>query len=471
MRRPSLSVPIISCLFLSSFWVSLNTAALAQDAFGSGPGGGVDGFYSGDYAYGTQTSVTGVNSPTLEGETNGTIAPYNLEGLIRLPRDEYDKLVTLPAPRILLGAALTDLTTREIAAEEEVAPPDFPPLPRSISLPAGVTNQACHYPSREEFAVPGGLSDGWNMGGTAYSDRRAVLAGAAPVVSGTTDLFIEQSLLDYIMKVGEMCGNNEDYNCRLGALGLKMMYQYKLPELAFPMSGNEMDLEIRELKRALRFRENIAKIPAVTASCAARAKNAERLENCGKPFEALVERLRIVEISDDGPSRYYLARLYRRIGEKKLAFETLKEALEAKWKPRDRAILGQAHSLVGAILLDASHSASRINNRELHLLRLRNASIAFRRALIIDPQDAQAQDGLLRVAKEAVAADPSFDNYLCLAGANLLAGNTERAQIAYDECAEINAGDPRLRQARSIIKFAGRSGQASWGVATHISRK
>lgn len=465
-RRLALSVSMLSLL------AYLPIAALpcqAQDAFGSGPGGGgttEDTFTS--YTLGSQGYY---QMPTLQGETNGTITLLDAEanGLNRLPRDEYDKLVTLAAPRVLLGAALTDMTTREIAAEENVAPPIFPPMPRSISLPADISAGNCHYPRGEEYGGTKVGEDGWNLGSTAYATRRAVLSGAAPVVSATDDVYIDQPLLDRIMHVNELCANNADYPCRLSALGLQMMHEFKIPEMSFPLP-TDFDVQIRELKKTLTFRENIAKKPASSANAAARAKEASNLEKQGKLFAALVERLRVVEMADDGPSRLQLAKLYGKIGEKKLAYETIKEALEANWSSKDRNLMGQAHGLAGAILLDASRNASRNNYRDLSLLRLKIASIECKKALIINPNNQQAQQDMLKIAKLAVASDPSFDNNLYLAGACLLSGDIERAQFAYDQCAEINAGDPRLKQARSLVKYVQSTQLANAGKAkTHLA--
>lgn len=462
----SLSGALLSAALLSASLSLSASPCLAQDAFGCGPGGGpVDTFSTGGYGY-PVTTVEGENygdsftsgeyptAPTLQGETNGTIEMQDEEdrGMARLPRPEYEKLVTLPAPRVLLGAATGDLTTREIAAEEEVAPPIFPPMPKAITLPPSVHPGQSYIPKVEEFGYAQINDGGWNLGSTAYATRRGLVNGKPMDISVMEDVYIDKALLARIMDVNELCSNNEDYLCRLSALGLQMLHQFSIPELTFA-TPTDSDPEIRELKRTLTFRENIAKKPASKANAATRAKEATSLEKQGKLFAALVERLRVVEMLNDGPSRYHLAKLYGKLGERKLAFETLREALEANWASKDRMLLGQAHGLAGAMLLDASRSASRNNHSELSLLRLKIASIECRKALIINPRDQQAQQDLLKIAKIAVTNDNSFDNNLCLAGAYMLSGEVERAQVAYDQCAEISANDPRLKQARSIVKY------------------
>lgn len=495
-RRLALSVPIVSLpaslsviaarslsgVLLSAALVSASLSlsaspCLAQDAFGWGPGdGAVDTFSTGGYGY-PATTVEGENygdsfsspgdsftsgcslqplplAPTLHGMTWGRVDPLDLEsqGMVRLPRKEYENLVTLPSPRSLLGASSSDLTTREVAGEDEVAPPIFPPMPKSITLPSYVSPQKSYIVQSDEFSYSGMREAGWNLGSTAHMVRHGFVDGKPVDISVMQDVIIDKALLERIMSVNELCSNNEDYQCRVGALGMQMLHEFSIPELKFAFT-DESNGEIRELKRTLAFRESIAKIPASNLSASARSNLAASLEKRNKPYVALVERLRVVEMANDGPSRYYLAKLYGKIGEKKLAFETLREAVESSWGPKDRALLGQTHALLGAMLLDASRNASRSNHPELALLRLKIASIECKKALIINPNNQQAQQDMLKIAKQAVTSEPSFDNNLYLAGAYLLNGDLDRAQYSYDQCAEISAGDPRLKQARSLVKY------------------
>ncbi len=73
--------------------VSFAAPALAQDAFGSGPGGGVSSAEDSRGVAGTQafdTNTTGSQTqqlnlgaaPTLQGATNGTIAPQGVEATV-----------------------------------------------------------------------------------------------------------------------------------------------------------------------------------------------------------------------------------------------------------------------------------------------------------------------------------------------------------------------------------------------------
>ena len=73
--------------------VSCSAPAFAQDAFGSGPGGGVDSATQSNGVAGTQaynTNTTGAQTqqlnlgaaPTLQGATNGTIAPQGVEATV-----------------------------------------------------------------------------------------------------------------------------------------------------------------------------------------------------------------------------------------------------------------------------------------------------------------------------------------------------------------------------------------------------
>ncbi|CAN5565086.1 hypothetical protein BH11CYA1_BH11CYA1_48880 [soil metagenome] len=482
--RRSYSFVCLRILVSTSCLVSFSYPVHAQDAFGSG--------YQvypteGDYFY-TYTGATGTQQvdlrdpavlrqmPTLQGSTNGVLVPKlqgvpggSCESIVegensaidarvgdRMPRDQYDKLVTMPDPRDMLGASICDLTVRDMAGEEEPAPANLPPMPRAISLPVGVSADTVHIPRGEEFGASVINFTNWNLGSTAYSVRRRVAASGTPSVDGSDDIYIDKDLMEHIMDVGSKCGANDDYTTRIAALGLKYSHPecrtVVAPDFLIDVQSKLDPPEIQELKRTLSFREHVAAIPASTLNPAQRASLAAKLEGEHKLFDALVERLSVVDANSDGPSRYYLARLYCQINENKLAYETLKEALEGNWKKSERPILQKTYNLIGNILLTASRKAERLGHHDLSLLRLRNASVALRRAIVLDPNDENAVDGLLKIAKQAIVANPGFDNYLLLGSAQMLFGDREKAELSYSQCAQLSPNDPRLRLAKVYKK-------------------
>ncbi len=442
---------------LSAFSLSLVPDVAAQDSFAS----------SQDDTRASSQDDTRYNSsapdagdvfiyqgapPVLQGMTNGAFKAVNGD---RMPRDQYDKLVSMPDPRVLLGASLCDLTMRDLAAEEEIAPANFPPMPNALVLPANFNVANVHLPVGEEFGAPVGNFARWNLGSTAYVVRRRVSGTPVPI-DGDDDIYIEKDLMERILDVGAKCGANVDYGNRVSALGLKYAHpecrDVVAPDYLIEVQSTLDRPEIAELKRTLSFRENVAREPASSLNPAQRAELAAKYESENRPFDALEERLCVVDANNDGTSRYYLARLYFSINERKLAYETLKEALESNWKKSERPVLQASYNLFGNILLMASRSAERNGLHDLSLLRLRNASVAFRRAVILNPSDENAVDGLLKVAKQAIAANPCFDNYLLLGSAQMLFGDIEKAELSYAQCALLSANDPRLKQARQFKK-------------------
>ena len=117
------------------------------------------------------------------------------------------------------------------------------------------------------------------------------------------------------------------------------------------------------LEAMAQFKQSLNQTKASTASPAQRAHLADRLEAQGLYYDALVERLRCVDLLDSGPSRYKLANLYLLMGEKKMAFETLKEATENHWSSAERDDLIATHIMLGDVLFDSAKDALRKGDR------------------------------------------------------------------------------------------------------------
>jgi tetratricopeptide (TPR) repeat protein len=432
-------------------------AAFAQDAFNCV---GKDEIIQGvntDYRHyieGTNTSGDAFDSqvgmqvaPQLQGATNGTMRPVD--------EDDYRRESRMPNGRVMLGESLCDLTTREIAADDEAPPPDFPPMPKRISIPKVVTELKAkeklardNYDNERPIKGPENYWDRENYSNVG-DDRVFSLRGTSKYVSRNT--------IHEASKVNLDASNNPDFTAHLAAMSLKMQNEAR-PKNFFEQTaeivGKVTRTEPDDYTKMIEFKKSLTKIKESNATPVERAQLADKLEKSGRYYDALVERLRCVDLLDDGPSRFYLARVYTYMGEKKLAFETLKDAVEQSWSPSDRDLLIECHILLGDYLFDSAKEALRSGNAELNILRLRNASVSYRRAATMDRGNKKATWGLIKVAREAVSVDPSFDNYLLLGGAYLIAGDLDKAQVAYDECAELSPDNAQLKQARMIYQLA-----------------
>lgn len=370
-----------------------------------------------------------------------------------MARRLFNEQVTLPDGRDVLGLSICDLTCNRIALEEANVPADFPPLPKCIKIPDGITSESIRRPIPELFSKWPRSKAGWNLGRiTASAADMAGYSGSAPL-DKDLDVIIPGSLMAKIGRVSSLASENSDYDCRLAVLGLQYQHEYRVKSVA-ELNSDSLDVrktaEVAMLERVLRFKELLAaKIPT-TGTVKVREARAAQLEAVGSIYEALFERLKIEEMIANGPSHFRVAILYRSIGEDKLAFEKLKEAVESDWPKADAHLLASANKELADILMKAYGTAVKVGNRDLALGRLRNASRAYRQSFLLNTNDTAALEGLKRTAHIATIEEPCFDNYLMLGSAQLLSGQLEKAQEAYKQCAVYNPNDPLLKQARKV---------------------
>ncbi len=473
---------------------SIANSVMAQDAFGSGPGGGDTRFQTFTVGSGGPTFVWGVNesspedydyaddpeyadslgqAPALQGRTNGWIYPSAMGSqaqllgssgdtssteLVRIPRAEFKKLVEMPDGLDLLGLSFCDQTCLEIAAQEPNSP-DAMLTPRAVSLSQASKGARSSYEGNN-FQKWGTSLSGWNLGVYVDPERRA--PGEAAVVDGRLDKFIEPTLLAEVMRVGEICGNNPDYQARLAAYGLKYRRHFRersAKEVALDASdavSSKGDSEIALLKRVLRVKTELAAIKPRSEDPGKRMQSAEKFEREGNYYEALVDRLRLEEMQDDAVSRYRVAVLYRELGEHKLAYEKVKEALECQFKPSEKSLQCKANILAGDILMEAVKEADRHGSLAISQARLRNATAAYRRACLLCPFDTAVGSRLLKAARLAEAMESNVENKLMLVGAYRYAGDSESAQNLLDELVASAGGDIRVKQIRYAMQITRR---------------
>ena len=447
---------LASCLSISSVAViALSPTAMAQDAFGSSEqlrSDKVEFSSRGQGLDDTTVSPQGSDSQGADTDQFTGVCPGSSES-IRMARRLFNEQVTLPDGRDVLGLSICDLTCNRIALEEAPVPADFPPLPKCIKIPDGITSESIRRPIPELFSKWPSTRAGWNLGRmTASAAETAGYRGPAPL-DKDLDVVIPGSLMAKIGRVSSLASENPDYDCRLAVLGLQYQHEYRvkpIAELNSDSLDNGKSPEVAMLERVLRFKEILAaKIPT-TGTVKVREARATQLEAAGSTYEALFERLKIEEMIANGPSHFRVALLYRSIGEDKLAFEKLKEALESDWPRADAHLLASANKELADILMKAYGTAVKVGNRDLALGRLRNASTAYRQSFLLNTDDTAALEGLKRTAHIATVEEPCFDNYLMLGGAQLLSGQLVKAQEAYKQCAALNPNNPLLKQARKV---------------------
>lgn len=441
--------------------------AIAQDAFGTGEKFDYSYGYPTPYATGTQT-----NSPELDGFTCGHIGPtseyttitgvntsgsmsLNQEGVstingefVPIREREFRKCTRLPDARALLGESICDLSDRPIACDEVKAPKGFPPMPKQITVGRFQDAEVHHDADSEpvNFRIPINLSGkGPLFSLPSQGDQRNL----------PPEIMVPASTIQALSDANQLASDNPDFDCRFAAYCMQLQHTGSVPTyLDGPMSilRQAVGAEPNAIIAMANLKTAIAKIPPSPKSAPERAVLAAKLESQRKYYDALVERLRVAEMTSDGPSKLRLADLYMTLKENKLGFETLREAAE-NWSGGDKLQLAEVHEKMGNHIFSLANEAKKRGNVALGLVRLRNASACYRRALCLNPQKVECAQSLVRVCREACCFDQSYENQLMLGGALLLGGNLDKAEEAYNECARIR-NDGRLGEARQVLAAA-----------------
>ncbi|MBY0358993.1 MAG: hypothetical protein K2W82_13405 [Candidatus Obscuribacterales bacterium] len=164
---------------------------------------------------------------------------------------------------------------------------------------------------------------------------------------------------------------------------------------------------------------------------------------------AIVEWRKCVKMKDDPLSHAELGRVLLKSGKDVDGYEQLRIAVGRVDWPTDQKIeLAACHRQLADMLKDYAYKARKRGKGTLGMKRLANAGIEYRRAVTLNPADAQAIKGFLEVAREAVAIRPSFDNHLMLGAAYLLAADFPHAQMEYLQCYKLDPKRPELATAR-----------------------
>jgi tetratricopeptide (TPR) repeat protein len=174
---------------------------------------------------------------------------------------------------------------------------------------------------------------------------------------------------------------------------------------------------------------------------------AETADSSGEYEMAIVEYRKCVKMTDSGQDHAGLGRVLIKAGKPVDGYAALRTAVNKDWGT-NRQDLGAAHRQLGDLLKEYAFTAKNTGRGTIGMKRLLNAGTEYRRAVTLNPADADAIRSFVEIAKEAVAIKPSFDNYLMLGGAYVLAGDFPHAKMCYEQCYKVDSQRTELPKAR-----------------------
>lgn len=181
-----------------------------------------------------------------------------------------------------------------------------------------------------------------------------------------------------------------------------------------------------------------------------RRQVATDMEVSGHFEDAIVEYRKIIKMEDSGKSHADLGYVFLKADKVVDGYQELRNAVQKNWttSKEDRIALAAVHLKLADILKDFAYKARDRGAGTLGMRRLLNAAQEYRRAVTLNKDNADAVQGLIECSREACALRPTFDNYLMLGGAYLLAGDFAHAKIAYEMCYKIDRTRTELGPAR-----------------------
>lgn len=179
-----------------------------------------------------------------------------------------------------------------------------------------------------------------------------------------------------------------------------------------------------------------------------RERLGEEADIHGNYEEAIVQYRKLVRMRDDGPAHAALGRVLLKAGKPVDGYAELRIAVGKTWEGKDKNDLAACHRQLGQLLYDYALTAKNRGKGTLGMKRLWNAIIELRRAVTINPADGTALQLLVECSREGVAIQATFDNYLMLGGAYLLAGDFAHAKLCYEQCFKLDPRNPALGAAR-----------------------
>jgi len=185
---------------------------------------------------------------------------------------------------------------------------------------------------------------------------------------------------------------------------------------------------------------------------------AEDLDGKGMYEDAIVEYRKVVKMEDSGKSHADLGYVLMKADKPVDGYSELRIAVQKPWKNDQIIELSQAHRKLAEVLLDYAYKARDRGDGTKGMRRLINAVTEYKRAVTLNPADAEATRGFTESVRECCALRPTFDNELMLGGAYLLGHDFNHAKMAYELCYKIDPRRTELQQAR----LAYHKGVATW---------
>lgn len=343
-----------------------------------------------------------------------------------------------------------DPTLREISAAEPIVPPTFPPFPKRGEI----------YSDLNEISVSNSNRRGKPKDGSALFIQAQQSHSEANRLAGEGKFQEAVAESERCFKFFPYLEDNKtalSANCLALARNIKNKDRVRAQQLlrraifVDPQNADAFELLDELIKVDGRNRNTLE----------VRQQAAEQFDSAKDAEAAVVERLKCVGISPSGKNFYLLGKAYEKAKCDLETYNALKDAVK-EGTDLDKSELAECHLRLARILTEAANRAADRNCRELNLLRLRNASVEYRRAVSFDPQNTQAIDEFIKVARELESATPAFDNNLMLGSAYLLRWDFDHAKQCYDELAEEFANHPKVNKAQEAFAFAcAKTGKAS----------
>jgi tetratricopeptide (TPR) repeat protein len=185
---------------------------------------------------------------------------------------------------------------------------------------------------------------------------------------------------------------------------------------------------------------------------------AEDLDGKGMYEDAIVEYRKVVKMEDSGKSHADLGYVLMKADKPVDGYSELRIAVQKPWKNDQIIELSQCHRKLAEVLLDYAYKARDRGDGTKGMRRLINAVTEYKRAVTLNPADAEAIRGFTESVRECCALRPTFDNELMLGGAYLLGHDFNHAKMAYELCYKVDPRRTELQQAR----LAYHKGVATW---------
>jgi TonB family protein len=366
-------------------------------------------------------------SERLKHKRRSAYAYWIAEDIKGKPVVSEDPGYSLYAPK----GELSEILLSNYAMPMPEAPKNFPPIPKSIDLAAFVD------------------------GGASESASKKATNGTAspPSLTGTDTILDAKNAEAEIRRLsGQLAHNSNEQTLRVKQSVLLVQYGNAIRAKSVPLAASK-------------YREALYMYPANTAAmtklneCLKQQKidptNAQARYDIGmhlwdakNPEAALIELREFCKLQDDGPANALVGMCLLDDASKAAdGVKHLQASLNKAWPKDTESLQACVHVALAKLLQFEAEFAKDKNDRSKILSALTKQSSEYRLAACLDPNNTEALQGLLDVAKEAVRYNNNSTNNLMLGGAFLLKGNKEEAKKCYTLAVTQSPKDPVVKEA------------------------